>query len=72
MVTESFQQIESFLRNWTSFAERSEYDFVGHMALLCACLDNLRTNMLEVEFDDIQDYFDDSQKAFLKKLAKTI
>ena len=52
-----------------SFGGGPEYDFVGMVALLAACLDNLQAHALEAELEDIGGCFNDSQKAFLKKLV---
>jgi len=49
--------------------EEQPYDFGAIVQMLAACLDNLRTHGLEAEIEDIGDYLENEQKAFLARLA---
>lgn len=41
----SFEQLEQGLRNWCNIGGAPDYDAVGMITLLVACLDNLRANL---------------------------
>ena len=62
-------QVTRFLRTTQTVSGGDQYDFVGMVHLLAACLDNLQAHALEAELEDIGGCFNDSQKAFLKKLV---
>lgn len=68
---ESFEELEHFLVNWRSFSDPQTYDSGGMMALLCACLTNLRANMIESEFQDIGSGLTNEERMFLIALAST-
>ncbi len=65
----SFGELLTFLRTTETVTGGDEYDFVGMVMLFKACLDNLQTNALEAELEDIGDQFTEEQIAFLKRLA---
>ncbi len=65
----SYEQLESYLRTCLSVRGGDDYDFVGIVHLLAACLDNLQAHALDAELEDIGGCFTDSQKAFLNKLT---
>jgi hypothetical protein len=65
----TFEDLEVMLRQWVSFADPHVYDAVGMAALFAACLDNMRSHMLEAELEEIGSYLTAEQKAFLLKLA---
>jgi 3-deoxy-D-arabino-heptulosonate 7-phosphate (DAHP) synthase len=51
------------------YPEEGPYDFGGVLALLSACLDNLRKYALEAELEEIPEYLTTEQVKFLKKMA---
>lgn len=65
----TFEDLEAMLRQWASFADSHVYDAGGMVALFAACVDNMRTRMLEAELEDIGSYFTAEQTAFLLQLA---
>ena len=68
----TFEELESFLREWTSFSRGGTYDAGGLVALLAACLDNLEARLLEEEFEDLKDRLTESQRAYLLLLADRV
>ena len=66
---ESFEELESGLKNWTSFADRQVYDVGGMMALLCACVNNLRNNVSPAEVPDLAAGMTEEERSFLRTLA---
>jgi len=66
---DTYEQLETYLRTCVSVGGGDDYDFVGLVHLLAACLDNLQAHALEAELEDIGGCFTDSQKAYLKKLV---
>jgi hypothetical protein len=72
LVIHAFEDLEGALRNWMSFKDQQVYDFVGMVALLSACLDNLETRAVESDLEEISECLTDSQKAFLERLAKAV
>ena len=71
VVIESFEQLEEGLREWTSFGDPQAYDAGGMMALLCACVDNLRKYALPAELEDFGSGLKDEERAILKTLAES-
>jgi len=69
MRIDTYDQLIKFLRTTHSVSGGDQYDFVGMVHLLAACLDNLQSKALDAELEDIGGCFSDSQKAFLKKLV---
>jgi hypothetical protein len=69
---DTFEELESFLRNWTSFKDDQAYDLIGVAALMAACLDNLSSNVVDGDVGEIADCFTDSQKVFLRKMVRTL
>ena len=65
----TFEDLEAMLREWVSFADPHVYDAGGMAALFAACLDNMRSHMLEAELEDIGAYLTAEQTAFVLKLA---
>lgn len=66
----SFDDLENLLRNWRLWAsDEGPYDVGGMMALLGACLDNLREHALEAELEDIAEFLTPEQAEFLRGLA---
>jgi hypothetical protein len=70
-VIESFEQIEEGLREWMSFGDPQSYDVSGMMALLCACVDNLRKYALPAELEGLGGSLTDEERAILKSLAES-
>lgn len=68
----TFEDLEAMLREWVSFADPHVYDAGGMAALFAACLDNMRSRMLEAELEDIGAYLTAEQKAFVLKLATVL
>jgi hypothetical protein len=70
-VIESFEQVEEGLREWMSFGDPQSYDAGGMMALLCACVDNLRKYALPAELEDLGGSLTEEERAILKTLAES-
>ncbi|TWU11911.1 hypothetical protein CA54_07230 [Symmachiella macrocystis] len=68
---ESFEQLESGLLNWRSFADDTVYDAAGMMALFCACLHNLDNYALLTELEDFSETLSQEERAFLNRLCST-
>ena len=67
----SFEQLEDGLRTWTSFVDTQVYDQVGMMALLCACVQNLLSNVPPAAWDDLGSILSEDERAFLKAIAES-
>jgi hypothetical protein len=61
--------LEVFIRSWGSNPQESQYDFGEVLALLTACLDNLKQYALEAELEDISEYLTTEQSQFIKQIA---
>lgn len=70
-VLDNFEQLENYLKNWRSFSDQQIYDPNGMMALLCACIANLRSNVQEQELEDLGSILTDDEKTFLQKLLSS-
>jgi len=68
-VLRSFEELEVGLRNWSSFGGPGEHDPVGMMALFCACVANLRTNVAPDRWTDLGEILDEDERAFLRVIA---
>lgn len=66
----SFDDLERYLRNFTTWDGDHVHDFTGTVVLLGALLDNLRINALEVDLEIIGGYLSDEQKTFLRQVAE--
>ncbi len=69
-VIESFEQLEQGLRDWRSFVDPDLYDEGGMMALLCACVENLRRNVPSFEVPNLGEGLSDEERTFLKSLIE--
>lgn len=69
---ESFQELEAYLRNWTSFQDEHVYDFNGIVALLAACLDNLRVHATDSDLDGINDCLTGNQRTILARIGERL
>lgn len=69
LLIESFEDLENYIRTFTSWDNEGGYDFGGAVYLLLASLDNLRFRSLEAELDDIGEYMSQEQIVFLKKIT---
>jgi hypothetical protein len=69
-VVDSFEQLEEGLTTWSSFAGSHQYDAFGMMALLCACMENLRKNVRPEEWSDLGSALSEDERAFLMALAE--
>lgn len=69
---QSFDDLEDTLRLWRSFKDQEIYDLNGMMALVAACLDNLKENMIETDFDEVGDCLTEDQRMFLEKFSTAI
>lgn len=66
----SYEELVAFIRNWRSWGStEGEYDVVGLVHLLGACLTSLSETALDAELADFGDCLDDQQKIVLAKLA---
>lgn len=72
MRIETFEQLESFLKNFTSWQDKETYDFGGNFALFLACIDSLKRNALKVELEDVKEYMSEEQQLFILELANYI
>ena len=70
-VIQSFEQLEDGLREWMSFGDPQSYDASGMMALLCACIDNLRKYALPAELEDFGASLTEEERAILKTLGES-
>lgn len=68
----TFEELESYLREWTSFSRDETYDVGGLVALLAACVDNLREHLLEDELEDLRERLTEAQRAYLVRLAERL
>ena len=69
----TFEELENFLREWRSFSDDAIYDTGGAIALLGACLDNLRARLLDAELEEeFELRLTDAQREYLKKIAATL
>ncbi len=68
---EKYEDLVCFLQSWTSWSGDG-YDIAGMMAILAACLDNLQTNALEADLDELREYLTVEQASFLRKLSEYV
>lgn len=66
---QTFEDVETLLRHWTSFADPQVYDVVGMTALWTACLDNLRAHLVPTEVEELAAALTAEQRAFLRMLV---
>ena len=66
---QSFEDLESLLKHWTSRYDNNVYDFGGMTSLLGACLDNLKEHALDAEIEEIKEYLTSEQYDFLKLIT---
>ena len=69
---QSFDELESFLRNWNSFIDPEVYDLVGMAALIGACLDNVQARARPLDFEEFAECLSDEQKATLHQIDDAI
>jgi hypothetical protein len=72
MEIHSFDDLEKLLRHWTSFQNQYTYDLIGMATLLGACLDNLKMNMIEGDYEQITDCFTEQQEKQLRLICGLI
>jgi len=63
-----FSDLLMYLREWKNFEKGEDYDLRGVLGLLKALLANLNKNSIEVDYEDVEDYFEESEIVILKKL----
>jgi hypothetical protein len=66
---ETYEELVEYLRHWRSWTGEGQYDFGGIVGLLAGCLDSLREFALEAELEDLGEYLEPEQKAFLLQLS---
>jgi hypothetical protein len=64
-----YDKLEKAVKSWGVSTPAGQYDSVGVIHLLGACLDNLRGNANEAELERITECLDEDQQLFLRKLA---
>lgn len=65
----SFEQLRAGLQAWTSFDDPGMYSAAEMMALLRACVENLRNNVLATEVLRLGDELTEDQRSFLMTLV---
>jgi hypothetical protein len=65
----SFDDLEKYLADFTTWDGDHVHDFGGAFLLLGAILGNIRRYALDVDIDSIGSYLNDEQKSFLQRLA---
>lgn len=68
LTIESFAELEEYLANWRSFKDKSVYDPSGMMALLCACINNLRENTVNGEIEELALSLTEDERSLLRRL----
>lgn len=68
----NFEELESILKNWTSFGDPYVYDNIGIVTLFLACLDNIKKNFHEEELEDFKEYLTVEQKEFFLRLSNLL
>jgi hypothetical protein len=66
---QSYDEIDAYLRNWSSFNDPQVYDFGGIVHLMVACLDNIAQYGLEAELEDLPHYLTSEQQQFIIRIA---
>jgi hypothetical protein len=66
----SFGELESYLREFTTWDRGEDFDFGAAIHLFGACLDCLRARALDAEIEALPDYLSEEQVAFIARLAK--
>jgi len=72
MVFSTFDELEDYLRRFTGWEDGEGFDFGAAIHLFAACADALRKNALEAELEDIHEYLDDDQRAFILQLGRIL
>ena len=68
-----YEELQAYLRGFVQFGgDDPPYDFNGIVHLMLALLDNLRSNALEADLEDVRGSFTDDQAAFFLKLAEYV
>jgi len=70
MRAESVEELETYLREFTSWSDPDVYDFGANAHLLAACLDSLRTRALDAELEELGEYLTDAQSDFLFRVVE--
>ncbi len=69
----SFEELAAYLRDFSAWGgEDGGFDCGGAVHLLAASLDCLRKNAVEAEIQEVGEYLDEEQAAFLLKLASQL
>jgi hypothetical protein len=66
----SFEDLEAYIKTFTTWDGDHVHDFAGACCLLGAVLDNLRIKSLEVDLPLIVEHLDESQLAFLRYICR--
>lgn len=71
---ESYYELSEEVKNWTSFnfSGVGNYDFIGMLELFQGVLNNLEKHSIEHDFEDLEDFFEESEILFLKKILKLV
>jgi hypothetical protein len=68
----SFGELESYLRDFTTWDRGADFDFGAAIHLFGACLDCLRARALDAEIEAVPDHLSEEQLAFLEELATRV
>lgn len=72
---ERYEELAEYLQSWYQHdlqVPEGQYDFVGMIRLLAACLTSLRTYASESEIEDLRDHLDEQEQTFLRYLSSQL
>lgn len=65
----SYEELENGVKSWGVSTPSGQYDCVGVIHLLAACLDNLRENAIDADLKRIPECLNETQQLFLRKMS---
>jgi len=71
---ESYYELSQEVKNWSSFnySGIGNYDFIGILELFKGILNNLEKHSIEHDFKELENFFEESEILFLKKILKLV
>ncbi len=69
MNVETLEELEQYLREFSSWGNPDAFDFGGAAALLGACLDCLKKQAVDAELEDLEDHLSSDQIDFMNHVV---
>jgi hypothetical protein len=72
MRIDSFEELKTYLRQFTTWGDRGGFDFCGATHLLMAIMDCIRLTANDAELEEMRELLDEEQVAFIVRLAQSL